>query len=191
MRAPSLSLLAVLLLCLPSASNARIGETLQQCIARYGQPDSGPEESLSHPKATECVFIKGGFDISVIFWAGKAASIMFSKLDRSAFSSAEVEELLGKNGGGWMLLKANERRRNELPNATDNPNPDEYLRESDSQVWETADGKADASLNSSRDGKPARTFFIETTEWFMVMCEREKELEQEEKSEAKKNLEGL
>jgi len=191
MRAPSLSLLAVLLLCLPSASNARIGETLQQCIARYGQPDSSPEESLSHPKAMECVFIKGGLDISVIFWGGKAASIMFSKLDRSAFSSAEVEELLGKNGGGWMLLKANERRRNELPNATDNPNPDEYLRESDSQVWETADGKADASLNSNRDGKPARTFFIETTEWFMVMCEREKELEQEEKSEAKKNLEGL
>jgi len=183
MKASRLSLLAVLLLCPPSASNARIGETLQQCIARYGQPDSGPEESLSHPKATECVFIKGGLDVSIVFWKGKAASIMFSKLDRSAFSSAEVEELLKKNGSGWRLLKASERQRNAMPDAP--------LRDSSRQVWETADGNADASLNPSRDGKPAHTLFIETTEWFMVMCEREKELEQEEKSEAKKNLEGL
>ena len=109
--------------------------------------------------------------------------MMFGKLDRSAFSSAEVEELLEKNGSGWRLLKANERQRNVMPDAP--------LRDLSRQVWETADGNADASLNPSRDGKPARTFFIETTEWFMVMCEREKELEQEEKSEAKKNLEGL
>lgn len=172
MRTPSLVPFAVLMFSLPSVSTARIGETLQQCIARYGQPDSGPEESVVHPKATDCAFIKNGLDVSVVFYQGKAVDIMFRKVDGSSFNPSEIDELLKANGGGSMWKER------------DAGKPDQ-------SEWETPDGENRAMLSSNRHAEPARVLSVWTMQWHRVMEEQEKALEKQEKSEAKESLGGF
>jgi hypothetical protein len=169
---PTVALLAALMLGLPSDSSARIGETLQQCIARYGQPEDNPQESAVHPKATDCAFIKSGLDISVVFYQGKAVDIMFRKLDGSAFNPSEVEELLKANGGSssWNQHEA---------------------KRPDQSEWKTTDGARRATLNPNRRAETNRVLSIWTEQWHRVMDEHEKALEQREKSAAKENLEGF
>jgi hypothetical protein len=161
-----------LAILLPAAGWARIGETLEQCVARYGPPESPPEESAVHPKAIDCAFSKSGLDISVVFYQGKAADIMFRKLDGSAFNPSEVEELLKANGGSssWNQHEA---------------------KRPDQSEWKTTDGARRATLNPNRRAETGRVLSIWTEQWHRLIDEQEKALEQQEKSAAKDNLEGF
>lgn len=159
MKTPRLIWLSILLLCLPSVSDARIGETLQQCIARYGQPDGEPEEGGVHPKATDCAFVKDGLELLVTFYQGKAVDIIFSKLDERSFSPSEVEELLKANGSGWKEREA---------------------RKPDQSEWETAFGARRAMLYPDRSGEPSSRLAVSTAEWNKVMDEHEATLQRQE-----------
>jgi hypothetical protein len=151
--------LGILLLGLPSVSNARIGETLQQCVARYGQPDGEPEEGGVHPKATNCAFVKDGLELLVTFYQGKAVDIIFSKLDERSFSPSEVEELLKANGSGWKEREA---------------------QKPDQSEWETAYGARRAMLYPDRSGEPSSRLVVFTADWNRVMDEYEATLQREE-----------
>lgn len=98
----------LLLVVLMSATlaNARIGETLEQCRARYGKEIR---------QANGCsVFIKAGFYIMVQFYEGKADSILFRKVEQNILdmpveiSPNEIQNLLKQNGGGQAWKETNE-----------------------------------------------------------------------------------
>jgi hypothetical protein len=81
-----------LMLCI--SAHARLGETINECIRRYGEPLKADEEKKI------LGFQKGVFFVMCIFLDGKCESISFKKEDESAFSVSEFEGLREANGGG-------------------------------------------------------------------------------------------
>lgn len=81
-----------LLIVLSSASWARINETLEECIKRYGQ-EGGPTD-VAPGKATYW-FYKSDYQILATFVDGRVAIISFRKPGR--LSDSEVEMLLEAN----------------------------------------------------------------------------------------------
>lgn len=84
-------------------TTARIGETPEQCQARYGKPVKIDAENKS------IWYQKVGFLIAVTFYEGKAESIMFMKADSidsvisglaAEISETEIQNLLKSNGEG-------------------------------------------------------------------------------------------
>lgn len=97
---------ATIIMLTASAALARIGESQDECRARYGEPvDSKPGSAI---------YVKNGLIICVEFHAGKADLLIFVKektdiLGTSeALSETEVSTLLKANGGGqeWKRLDA-------------------------------------------------------------------------------------
>lgn len=77
------------------AGSTRIGETLEQCTARYGDPVMERVNSAG--------FEKNGIRILVDFREdGRAASILY--MQAGGFSEQEVERLLKLNGGGQRWI---------------------------------------------------------------------------------------
>jgi len=101
-------ILTVLLL---SASSllARIGETQDQCIARYGTA------LMSDAKTNMSLFQKGGMDITAFYRDGKVECISYTKSERDALdkpikmSMTEIDALLSANGSvsKWNKTKSN------------------------------------------------------------------------------------
>lgn len=95
------SFLTLLVLALlPLSAGARIGETSDQCIARYGAvvyADSATGMLLFH---------RAGFAIGVLMHDGKCEAIRFEKLEKDAINTAaeitdaEIQTLLASNAGG-------------------------------------------------------------------------------------------
>jgi hypothetical protein len=84
-----------------AAANARLGETLSQCVERYGPlvEKRSPRIPESDPDA--CVFTKAGISIVVEYRSGIAWNIRYRTPD---LIIAQVTELLKANmidGGGW------------------------------------------------------------------------------------------
>lgn len=77
----------------------RIGETVEQCAARYGAPISVDASTGFHS------YQKSGMDIICKFTAGQCAVIVYTHTDRdvlghgSEMSSEEIDTLLHANGG--------------------------------------------------------------------------------------------
>jgi hypothetical protein len=73
---------------------ARIGETEQECAARYGEPTKTlPNNSLLYEKSDLNIFI--------IFFNGKADAIAYGKIAKGQqLSENEIELLLKSNSGG-------------------------------------------------------------------------------------------
>jgi hypothetical protein len=167
MKAPQLLLCGALTLVIATTGRARIGETLEECINRYGPPESDLEAAPYHPQAAECAFIKDGFDIAVILYKGKVADIMFRKVDGGRINDSEVDALLEANGAlGWEKQPAQEARTH----------------------WTASDGSRSATLGPNIKGERERVLSIQTDEWFRVMEDFEKSLEKRERSEAEKTL---
>ena len=105
----------------------RIGETREQCIERYGKPDSSP----SVPSVLS--FEKSGLEIYVLFNdAGNADFIAFGKLPDSkgscdSLSKSEIDVLMESNGEEW------------IENTPTNPK--------NSREWQTEDKKRFANLD--------------------------------------------
>jgi hypothetical protein len=97
----------LLLLAAPLAS-ARLGETIDQCRARYGKETRifKDEEGNIHEYA------KAGFVIGILFYEGKAAVIIANKPPKGILgipdeiTPAELESLISANGRGsaWTKL---------------------------------------------------------------------------------------
>lgn len=81
-------------------SAARIGETPEQCITRYGEPVSRDRQ------AGQMLFIKNGFAIVADFYEGRCASLLFTKLEADVMgqprqlSDEVTSALLFVNGNG-------------------------------------------------------------------------------------------
>jgi hypothetical protein len=77
---------------------ARIGETLEQCVSRYGEPVSKANGLI--------LFQKSGIVIAVAsFFEGRVDSIGFKKISGDPLSATELKELLDANSGGQTWKK--------------------------------------------------------------------------------------
>lgn len=94
------SLIVTLGCLLAVAAQARIGETPQQCVERYGQALQTDVQDQS------CIFAKNGLHIMTNFYQGVCESIHFLKqkeegeFQRKNFTEVEVQALLEANGKG-------------------------------------------------------------------------------------------
>ena len=96
------TLLFLLLLTLPA--RARLGETEDQSIARYGQPISVKDVDGENDYRT-LEFRKNGYFIMAYFLNGKCALLGLNKDDKSEFSDNEIQALLDDNSEGHAWAK--------------------------------------------------------------------------------------
>jgi len=86
------------------SSHARIGETKEQCTARYG-----PKIIDQSKDPDVLVFAKSGFRVVCYFHDNKAESLLIEKIQKSSFgkpekmSDTEIQTILGSNGDGWVI----------------------------------------------------------------------------------------
>jgi len=88
-----------------ATAQARLSETADQLVARYGQALSEVDQKGGGDKIplVEAVFQKNGIEIDVTLSDGVSVSESFKKLNGEPLSVAEVRILLGVNsqGYGW------------------------------------------------------------------------------------------
>jgi hypothetical protein len=86
-------------------AQARLGETPDQLVARYGQPLMEDDQKAEGGKVatSKVTFQKGGFEINVTVADGISEEESFKKLNGDAFNLDEVRYLLTANtqGHGW------------------------------------------------------------------------------------------
>jgi 4-diphosphocytidyl-2C-methyl-D-erythritol kinase len=116
------------LLCLAVVAQARLGEKLPECEARYGK---------ARPKGERVEFIKGDIAVSAHFGKdGKCDYIFFTAHDllkRRSFTDVERATLLKANNLGHLLVRKAPEQGGEIE-------------------WESADGEVGAVMvgNGSR-----------------------------------------
>lgn len=83
------------------AAEARIGETVPECVERYGPVIERRAARLEKSDPEACVFSKAGISIIIEYRAGIAWNVRYRTLDLIV---NQVNELLRSNmpeGGGW------------------------------------------------------------------------------------------
>lgn len=103
-------LLAVLLVC--QSASARIGETLEQCIARYGKPVH------VHPVEDLVQFEKNEIKITVVFLRATCQAIMFESAISDELTDAQLKILLTANLGDSYTELDNEESGRRWRGAT-------------------------------------------------------------------------
>ncbi len=83
-------------------ARARLGETADQLVQRYGQPLSENDQKGEGDKIAQAdvVFQKGGFQISVTVVEGLSVAEGFKKINGQALTTTEVRTLLSANSQG-------------------------------------------------------------------------------------------
>lgn len=98
-----LALVTVLfIVSLTATAQARLGETADQLVARYGQPISEVDQKGEGAKLplAYVVFQKGGFEIDATLSDGISVSESFKKLNGTPLTLGEARTLLGANSQG-------------------------------------------------------------------------------------------
>jgi hypothetical protein len=85
------------LLTLPLRAN--LGETVAQCVARYGSPIGYSEASSKSPFGT-LVFTATGYSLVVFLINTKEVGARVSKLDKTAFTDAEMQNIMDADTAG-------------------------------------------------------------------------------------------
>lgn len=100
MRTAFLSLLFII--AVTATAQARLGESPDQLVARYGQPLSEADQKAEGIKVAlaAVAFQKGGFTIEVTVVDGVSVQEIFKKLNGDALTLAEVRYLLNANSQG-------------------------------------------------------------------------------------------
>jgi hypothetical protein len=82
---------------------ARLGETGDQIVARYGQPLSEINQKAEGAKVplVFLTFQKNGFEIQVSLSDGISSAESFQKLDGNALNTGEIRTLLALNSQGF------------------------------------------------------------------------------------------
>lgn len=95
----------VLIVSLTATAQARLGETPDQLVARYGQPLSETDQKADGDKVatSEAIFQKGGYQIDVTLVNGVSVAESYKKLNGDVMSVGEVRTLLTANAQehGW------------------------------------------------------------------------------------------
>ncbi|MCE0499391.1 MAG: hypothetical protein LV481_15730 [Methylacidiphilales bacterium] len=100
----------LLVFCLFTAPlRANLGETIQQCVARYGKPNSYSEAGPKSPFGT-VVFVAGGLILVVFVYNDKEVGARVSKSDKTAFSDADLQTIMGADtaGSAWTSVKSDD-----------------------------------------------------------------------------------
>ena len=93
----TISLTFLIFLWLGAGAQARIGETLEECIKRYGEP-------VQREETKTLIFQKSGISINCGFREGRCVQITYQKIDTKArLNNREVEILRAANGSNWIL----------------------------------------------------------------------------------------
>jgi hypothetical protein len=92
----------ILLLLLTIPLRANLGETVQQCVARYGAPVGFSEAGAKGPFGT-LVFTATGYTLIVFLIKNKEVGARISKQDKSTFTDAEMQNIMGADlaGSTW------------------------------------------------------------------------------------------
>ena len=85
------------LLTIPLRAN--LGETVEQCVARYGKPLGYSEANAKSPFGT-VAFTATGYTLIVFVIHNKEVGARVSKLDKSAFTAAEMQTIMGADSAG-------------------------------------------------------------------------------------------
>ena len=93
----------VLVVTVSTTAQARLGETPDQLVARYGTPLSEKDQKAEGDKISlaDVIFQKGGFQIEVTVTDGISVCETFKKLNGEPVTLAEVRILLTANGQGF------------------------------------------------------------------------------------------
>jgi hypothetical protein len=97
------------------SAQARLGETEDQCITRYGTPIHvlNPGEILNPGDKgalyRTLIFIKGDYVVVIYLLNGKCSFLSVQRTDKVALGDGEIELLLSANIGGltWQKTSAN------------------------------------------------------------------------------------
>jgi hypothetical protein len=86
-------------------ARANLGETVEQCVARYGAPAGYSEASPKFPFGT-IVFSSTGYTLVIFVSKDKEVGARVSKQDKSAFSEVEMKTIMGADSGGTSWTSA-------------------------------------------------------------------------------------
>jgi len=105
-----LALVLLMLLTLPLRAN--LGESVEQCVKRYGKPIGFSEASAKSPFGT-VVFAAGGYTLVVFVVNNEEVGARVTKGDKSAFSDAELKNIMSADANSaWEISTTN------VPNCT-------------------------------------------------------------------------
>jgi hypothetical protein len=90
-------------LALPAQAN--LGETLAQCVARYGKPVHYSEATEKIPFGT-LTFEAAGYALIVFILNDKEVGARISKMDKSAFSDVELQNIKASDSGGSQWISS-------------------------------------------------------------------------------------
>ena len=89
--------IAIVGLLVPTMADARLGETIRECDARYGKPTQVEAGSV-FANSLERSYFKEGFTIEVLFVDGHAETVSY--LHPSALTDEQITKLLNNNAQG-------------------------------------------------------------------------------------------
>lgn len=95
-------------------ARARLGETENQCIVRYGTPTQilDPDKA-PFPYRTLC-FTKGDCNVCAVFLNGYCGFIFIQKNDKSDLSDNEIQALLQANADGQTWQKSTQSSTDQV-----------------------------------------------------------------------------
>jgi len=95
------------LLTIPLRAN--LGETVEQCVTRYGAPIGYSEASAKSPFGT-VAFAAAGYTLVVFLIKNKEVGARVSKVDKSAFTDAEMKTIMTADSAGspWTPTPSND-----------------------------------------------------------------------------------
>ena len=164
---------------------ARLGETLEQCIKRYGKATLVPAVYDFGSNAKELVyynFQKNGFAIQIGFLRGKASDLSFHHAPpANALTPVEIDTLLAANAGGMEWKNVLDGKLTFFPDTSSPQVRYGSYRQRDDGAMATID---DPPIHTS-------TLHIFTSEWMDYINVEMKAHNEEVIESQKKNLEGF
>jgi hypothetical protein len=93
-----------LLLCLLTLPlRANLGDSVAQCVGRYGKPVGFSEANAKLPFGT-LAFSATGYTLIIFLLNDKEVGARVSKLDKTAFTDAEMQLIMGADLGGSQWI---------------------------------------------------------------------------------------
>lgn len=83
----------VLLVLLTLPARANLGDSVAQCVKRYGKPVAFSEANGKNPFGT-MVFVAGGYQLIVFLMDNAEVGARVSKTDKTAFTDAEMKTIM-------------------------------------------------------------------------------------------------
>lgn len=88
-------------------SHANLGETIAQCVARYGKPVNFTEASAKTPFGT-VTFVAAGYGLTIFVANGKEVGARVTKVDKSPLSDTDLQNIMAAESGpsAWTPTKS-------------------------------------------------------------------------------------